>query len=126
SRTQMTLDVPEQGWHLPKDVFGRREVEELSLCGVKVAGCSLDERPIAKHPEPLARVWRFSPSGLPRRLKVTLNWCPQSPVALPCVLPAIPLTQCLELPGPSQGTFAPSHRHRSPDRYTDRCTRLIA
>jgi len=65
----MPLDVPEQGWHLSEDIFGRREVEELSLCGVKVARCPLDKRPIAKYPEPLARVWRLSPSRLPRRLK---------------------------------------------------------
>ena len=59
SRTEMTLHVPEQGWHLSKDVLSRREVEELSLCGVKIARCPLDKRPIAEDPEPLARLWRL-------------------------------------------------------------------
>ena len=56
SRTEMTLHVPEQGWHLTKYVVGRCEVEELSLGGVEVAPCPLDKRPIAEDPEPLMRV----------------------------------------------------------------------
>ena len=82
SRTEMTLHVPEQGWHLTKYVVRRREVEELSLCGVEVARRPLDKRPIAEDPEPLARLRRLRASRLPGRVKVTLNRRHQSPVAI--------------------------------------------
>jgi hypothetical protein len=125
SRMEMTLHVPEQGWHLPKHVVRRREVEELSLSGVEVARRPLDKRPIAEEPEPLALLWRLRPSRLPGRVKVTLNRHHQSPVALPWVLVTVPVAQRLEFPGPGQGVFAPGHRHWSPDRSdlwrTGRC-----
>ena len=56
SRVQMPLYVPEQGWHLTENVVRWREVEELRLCGVEVAPCPLDQRPIAEDPEPLVRI----------------------------------------------------------------------
>ena len=83
SRTEMTLHVPEQRWHLTKDVLRRREVEELSLRGVEVARRPLDKRPIAEDPEPLARVRLLRASRLPGRCKVTLDRLHQSAVALP-------------------------------------------
>ena len=55
-RTEMTLHVPEQGWHLTEYVVRRREVEELSLGGVEVASRPLDKRPITEEPKPLVRV----------------------------------------------------------------------
>ena len=61
SRTEMTLHVPEQGWHLTEYVVRRREVEELSLGGVEVARRPLDKRPIAEDPEPLVRVQLLAP-----------------------------------------------------------------
>jgi hypothetical protein len=73
SRMQVPLHMPEQGGHLTKYIVSRREVQELSLCGVEVARCSLDERPVSKDPEPRARLWRLRPSRLPGRVKMTLN-----------------------------------------------------
>ena len=116
SRTEMTLHMPEQRWHLTKYVVRRREVEELSLCGVEVARRPLDKRPIAEDPEPLARVWLLRPSRLPGRVKVTLNRRHKRAIALPWVLQRYPVAQCLEFLGPRQGAFAPGHRHWSPDR----------
>jgi len=72
-RREMTLHVPEQGWHLTKYVVGRREVEELSLCGVEVAPRPLDKRPIEEDPETPGRVQLLANSGLLGRLHVTLN-----------------------------------------------------
>jgi hypothetical protein len=74
-RTEMTLHVPEQGWHLTKYVIRRREVEELSFCGVEVARCPFDKRPGAEDPERIPRLWRLPPGRLPGGVEVTLNRC---------------------------------------------------
>jgi hypothetical protein len=73
----MTLHMSEQARHLTKDVAGRRDVEELSLCSVEVAHRPLDERPIPEDTpdQDQASVWvqRLRMCGLPRRIKVGLN-----------------------------------------------------
>src|SRR5262249_21533442 len=88
SRKQMTLHMPEQTRHLTKYVFGWYEVEELSLCRVKIALRPLDKRPVAEDPadknEGSLWVQRLRTCRLPGCLKMAANGVGQNLTVLRC------------------------------------------
>src|SRR5262249_53296596 len=129
SRKQMTLHMPEQTRHLTKYVFGWHEVEELSLCRVKIALRPLDKRPVAEDPadknEGSLWVQRLRTCRLPGCLKMAANGVGQNLTVLRCGarlfrLRHLPIAQRSEFLSPRQRAFPPGYPHGPPDTANNR------
>ena len=103
--------MAQQAGHLSEDVVGRREVEELRLCGVEVALGPFEERRIAEEPEPPLRVQAASLGRLAGRLEVVGDGGHQY-VALVRFVPRLdPGAQRFQLGRPRERAFPPGNRH---------------